>query len=243
MERMTSGARPREMTNQSRIRGLRAAGLVCAGLLCAGLVGCGTVAASPPPATTTSPAATPSAATSSAATSSAATSSAAGGQGGALSAAGATTAATAGCGDVAEATSVTIVRHLLVARPIDGGMRTYTQHNARLVRALLGDFCAAIAHANAPPIVIDCPADFGISYTGTFYDGPRALATFVYNVTGCQRIALTASGQTRGTLLIGRAAAAAPHLKADMAAVLGLPESAVYGAPGLPPLGPAKQGA
>jgi len=53
----------------------------------------------------------------------------------------------------------------------------------------------------------------------------------VYNVGGCGRLQLTASGQTRDTFLMGKAAAAAPHLRADMAAVLGLPESQVYRAP------------
>ena len=108
------------------------------------------------------------------------------------------------------------------------------------MRALFGDFCAAIAHADVPQPPIDCPADFGISYTGTFYDGQRTLATFVYGLGGCPRLQLTASGQTRGTFLIGKAAAAAPHLKADMAAVLGLPESQVYGSPGSQTLSPVK---
>ena len=107
-------------------------------------------------------------------------------------------------------------------------MRTYTQRHATLVRALFGDFCAAITHADVHQ-VIRCPVDFGVSYVGTFHDGQRVLATFTYSVSGCPRVALTAAGKTRGTLLIGKAAAAAPHLKADFAAVLELPESRVYG--------------
>ncbi|MGH3255930.1 MAG: hypothetical protein ACRDOU_11180 [Streptosporangiaceae bacterium] len=198
--------------NQSRIRGLRTAGLLCAGLLCAGLAGCGTTVASSPPTNTTQAATAP-----------------ASGAGGAALA----TAATpqAGCASVNQATSVIVTRHLLVKEPVNSGTRTYTQRHATKVRALFGDFCAAVAHADVPQGPINCPADFGVSYTGTFYDGPRTLATFVYNVGGCTRLQLTASGRTRGTLLIGRAAAAAPHLKADMAAVLGLSETQVYGAP------------
>jgi hypothetical protein len=212
MERITSWARPRAMMNRSRIRGLGTAGLLCAGLLCAGLAGCGTAVASSTPATTPPT-----------------TTRTASGAGGAALA----TAATAqvGCASVNQATSVTVARHLLVKEPINGGARTYTQHDATKVRALFGDFCAAIAHADVPQAPIDCPANFGTSYTGTFYDGQRTLAIFIYTVGGCPRLELIASGQTRGTFLIGRAAAAAPHLKADMAAVLGLSVSQVYGAP------------
>jgi hypothetical protein len=212
MERVKSLARPRAMMNQSRIRGLGVAGLLCAGLLCTGLAGCGTAVASSPPATT-----------------SPATSAPASSGGGAALATAATTQA--GCASVNQATSVTVTRHLLVREPVNGGTRTYTQRRATKVRALFGDFCAALAHAVVPQLPIDCPADFGTSYTGTFYEGERTLATFVYSVGGCPRLQLTASGKTRGTFLMGKAAAAAPHLKADMAAVLGLPESQVYGVP------------
>jgi len=132
---------------------------------------------------------------------------------------------------VNQATWAIVTRHVLVREPVNGGTRTYTQRHATRVRALFGDFCAALAHADVPQAPIDCPADFGTSYTGTFYDGQRTLATFIYNVTGCPRLQLTASGRTRATFLLGKAAAAAPHLKADMAAVVGLPESQVYGAP------------
>jgi hypothetical protein len=176
----------------------RIRGLAAAGLLCAALAGCGTA-----PAATAAPPAP--------------------GAGGAALAA----APVAGCAGVNQATSVTVVRHLLVKEPLSGGTRTYIQRHARLVRALFGDFCAAIAHAVSLHPAIECPANFGTSYTGTFYAGQRVLATFVYGATGCQRIALTAAGRTRGTLLIGSAAAAAPHLKADLAAVLGVPKSQV----------------
>ena len=132
-----------------------------------------------------------------------------------------------GCASVSQATSATVTRHRLVPESPNGGTRTYRQHNATKVRALFGDFCSALAHATIPRPPIFCPADFGSSYTGTFYDGRRVLATFDYTPTGCQRVSLTASGKSRSTFLIGKAAAAAPHLKADMAAVLGLSESNV----------------
>ena len=222
MEPVTPWERLIAMSNQSRIRGLRAAGLLCVGLLCTGLAGCGTAVASSSPVT------------------SPATTRPASGGGGAALATAATTQA--GCASASQATSVTVTQHLLVREPVNGGPRTYTQRHVTKVRALFGDFCAAIAHAYTPQLPIDCPADFGTSYAGTFYDGQRTLATFVYSVSGCPRLELTASGHTRATFLIGKAAAAAPHLKADMAAVLGLPETQVYGAPGSQTLGPGKQG-
>jgi hypothetical protein len=213
MEPVRSWVRPRAMMNQRRTLGLGAAGLLSAGLLCAGLAGCATAAASSPPASGGAPS----------------TGAPVSGAGGAALA----TAATpqAGCASVNEATSATVTRRLLIREPVNRGPRPYTQHSATKVRALFGDFCAALAHAYIPQTPLHCPVDLGTSYTGTFYDGQRTLATFVYDVGGCSRVYLTASGKTRGTFLIGRAAAAAPHLKADMAAVVGLPEAQVYGAP------------
>jgi hypothetical protein len=207
MERMTSWLRLRSMTNPSRTRGLAAAGL-----LCAALAGCGTAVATSPPSST-SPTTAP----------------AASGASGALLASAVTPRT--GCASVNQATSATVTRSLLLAEPANGSKRTVTQRRATLVRALFGDFCAAIAHADIPQPVIRCPAGFGVSYFGKFYDRQRILATFNYSATGCPRLSLTVSGKTRSTLLAGKAAAAAPHLKADLAAVLGLPESQVYGSP------------
>ena len=68
-----------------------------------------------------------------------------------------------------------------------------------------------------------CPADLGISYAGTFYDGSRTLATFVYGASGCQTASLTAAGKTKATMMVGSASAAAPKLQADLAKVLGVP--------------------
>jgi hypothetical protein len=145
-----------------------------------------------------------------------------------------------GCAGVGQATSVTVVRHLLVPEPVNRGTRLYTQRHEKLVRALFGDFCAAAAHPDIPQTPLHCPAAFGTTYTGTFYAGQRILATFVFLPTGCQRLDLTAAGKTRGTFLIGTAATAAPHLKADFAAVLGLSESQVYGPSGSATTGPGK---
>lgn len=129
-----------------------------------------------------------------------------------------------GCASVNLATMVTVfgTMHLMV--PAGGGSTSVTQRNRVLVRALFRDFCAAVTHPVPPGLVLRCPADFGTEYLGTFYDGDRILASFTYAATGCERVSLTAAGKTQSTMVYGRAAAAAPHLAADMAAVLGLPK-------------------
>ena len=132
-----------------------------------------------------------------------------------------TVAPEVGCASVSQATRVTVERHQLLRQPLNVSAQAVTQSNVTLVRALFGDFCAAVNHPVARLPLHMCPADFGISYTGTFYAGQRVLATFTYEASGCARVSVSAGGKTKGTLLIGSAAAAAPHLKADLAAVLG----------------------
>jgi hypothetical protein len=146
----------------------------------------------------------------------------------ATSASGTPTAPQVGCASVSQATVAAVHETRDLIEPTG---RTVTQRHATLVRALFRDVCAAITHPDNPPVPINCPADFGIDYAGTFYGGHRTLATFVYGATGCQQISLTAAGKTHRTLVVGKAAAAAPHLEADMAAVLGVPESELYGSP------------
>jgi hypothetical protein len=128
---------------------------------------------------------------------------------------------------VNQATSVTVHRVLRLVEPTRAGTVTKTQHNVTLVRALFGQFCAAVSHPATKSSVVRCPADFGVSYLGTFYDGSQPLARFVYGASGCQSVTLTADGQTRATWVMGAAAAAAPRLRADMAAVLGMPTLAI----------------
>ncbi len=132
-----------------------------------------------------------------------------------------------------QATSVTVYRVMHLVEPMRAAALTRTQHNVALVRALFGQLCAAVSHPAAKSGVLHCPADFGVTYTGTFYDGSQPLARFRYGASGCQSASLTAGGQTRTTMVIGPAAAAAPKLRADLAAVLGVPTLAVA-----PPAGP-----
>jgi len=132
-------------------------------------------------------------------------------------------AAAAGCSDVSQATSVSVHRVLHLVEPTRLGTLSKTQHDTTLVRALYSQLCAAITHPAKIKGTLRCPANLGISYVGTFYDGSRPLATFVYGASGCQTASLSASGKTKTTLMVGSAAAAAPKLQADLAKVLGLP--------------------
>ena len=126
-----------------------------------------------------------------------------------------------------QATSVTVHRVMHLVEPTRAGALSKTQRNPALVRALFGQFCAALRHPSTAKGTVRCPADFGISYLGTFYDGSRTLAKFIYGASGCQIVSLTAGGKTKSTMVLGAAAAAAPKLRADMAAVLGVPALAI----------------
>jgi hypothetical protein len=216
MERLAYELRPIRMMSPRLVRGT-----VLAVLLCSALAGCGSVVASAPAAGQGS---------SSAASSAKATSSAASSTGAATSASpsadagsAAAVAAAAGCADVSQATSVSVHRILHLVEPTREGTLAKTQRDTTLVRALYNQLCAAITHPATIKGTVHCPANLGISYTGTFYAGSRPLATFVYGATGCQTASLTAAGQTKVTMLVGSASAAAPKLQSDLAAVLGVP--------------------
>ena len=134
-------------------------------------------------------------------------------------------AAAVGCASVNQATSVTVHRTMHLVEPTRMSALSMTQHNVALVRALFGQFCSAVGQAAAAKGTVQCPADFGISYAGTFYDGSRTLAKFVYGASGCQTVSITAGGKTQTAMVFAAASAAAPKLRADMAAVLGVPAS------------------
>jgi len=200
MELMTHGMRQSSMMSPRQVRGT-----VLAVLLCSALAGCGSVTAS-------SPAAAPP--SSAAATSSVAAS---------ASAAASASSDAVGCASVNQATSVTVHRTMHLVEPTRAGAFITTERNPALVRALFGQFCAAVSQAGTVKGVVHCPADFGVSYAGTFYDGSRPLAKFVYGATGCQTVSITAGGKTQSAMVFGPASAAAPKLRADMAAVIGEP--------------------
>jgi hypothetical protein len=137
-------------------------------------------------------------------------------------------AAAPGCADVNQATSVTVHRVIHLVEPTRAGALSKTQRDATLVRALFGQLCAVVGDASAAKGIVHCPADFGISYTGTFYHGSRTLAKFVYGASGCQVASLTADGKTQTTMMLGASAAGgAAKLRTDMAAVLEVPTLAI----------------
>jgi hypothetical protein len=205
MERMARGVRQSSMMSLRQVRGP-----VLAVLLCSALAGCGSVTASSVAGARASSSAATSAATSATAAPSTAASPA---------------AAEVGCASANQATWVTVHRTMHLVEPTRAGTLSTTQTDPAKVRALFGQFCDAVSHAATVKGVVHCPADFGISYSGTFYDGGQALATFVYGASGCQTVSLTADGKTQSTIVFGTASAAAPKLRADMAAVLGVPVS------------------
>jgi hypothetical protein len=207
MELMACRVRPRNMMSPRQVRGT-----VLAVLLCSALAGCASATASNPagaPATSSAPV-----------TSSASASSVPG-----SSASASLAASVVGCASVDQATSVTVHRTMHLVEPTRAGALSTTQDKTALVRALFSQFCNAIGHAATAKGVVHCPADFGISYSGTFYDGSRTLAKFVYGASGCQTVSITAGGKTQSTMVFGAASAAAPKLEAAMAAVLGEPTS------------------
>jgi hypothetical protein len=154
----------------------------------------------------------------------------------------ATTAAPAtGCGAVNQATKVVVRRVLHVALPVGDRTAVVTQTKPAAVQALLRDLCAAVTHPSTAHGVMHCPANFGNDYAGTFYEGSQVMGSFIYSASGCQGVTLIASGKTRYTLITGPAAAAAPHLTADLATVLGVPKSQLTQQAGLvDPGGPQK---
>jgi hypothetical protein len=200
MERTACRVRQTRMMNLRLLRGRTGhpglLGLLGAGLLFAAVSGCGSVVASD---SASAPAA------------------------GATPAAEATTAAApqVGCASVHQATAVSI-RHLLHLMTPAGSnpLATSTYRQPAKVQALFGQLCAAVTHP-AKTQLTHCPNDTGTEYLGTFYDGKRALAKFTYYSSGCQRASVTAAGKTLSTMVYGRAAAAAPHLATDLAAIVG----------------------
>ena len=208
--------RPMGMMQQRHVPGLT--GILGAGLLCAALAGCGSVVASGTAAAPAAPAATAASPAVTAAASPA-----------------------AGCAAVNQATKVVVRRVLSVSLPVGDPTFVVTQRNPATVQALLRDLCAAVTHPSTTHGVTHCPADFGTDYVGAFYDGSRAIGSFIYAASGCRGVTLVTSGQSRYTLVTGTAAAAAPHLTADLATVLGVPQSQLAQPSGLvDPGGPEK---
>jgi hypothetical protein len=230
MELNARAVRQSGMMTRRRVGTTGMAGVLCAGTLCAVLAGCGSVTASSAGAGGGAAGAGGGGGAAGAGASASARPATSGAAADGAAAGGA--AAAGGCGDVSQATTVTIRRGMHLVEPVRASGLTVTQRNSAMVRALFRDLCDAVGHPYRATGVTHCPASFGMSYTGTFYAGSQELATFVYGASGCQTVSVTADGKQRSTLLSGPAAAAAPRLQADLATVLGVPKYAV-GAPGM----------
>jgi hypothetical protein len=146
----------------------------------------------------------------------------------------ATTPPQVGCAAVNQATAVSIGRELRPEQPAGAKPVSTTYHEAAQVRALFGQLCAAVTHP-ARTMLMHCPVDMGTEIFGTFYDGSRVLATFTFAAMGCERVSVTAAGKTQATMVYGPAAAAAPHLATDLAAVMGLPKQGIMQPQGTEP--------
>ena len=171
-------------------------GVLGPGLLCVALAGCGSVVAS---------------------------SGADAANAGGVAAAASTSSSPVGCASVNQATAVSIY-HVLPSMSTTGTspLSSIVYHQIPQLRALFGQLCAAVTHP-ARNLLMHCPADIGGEFFGTFYDGSRVLATFTFAASGCERVSVTAAGKTLATMVYGSAAAAAPRLASDLAAIVGSP--------------------
>jgi hypothetical protein len=138
-----------------------------------------------------------------------------------------------GCGNAQSPSVVQVRRSVALPEPGWGSWvrLSVTQRSAPLVRRLYDDLCVIVGHPyHLPPgALVNCPADFGLAYTGAFYAAGRKLAGFSYAASGCESITLSVGQQQANTMILGPAAAAEPStFDADFAAVLGVPASTVH---------------
>lgn len=136
-----------------------------------------------------------------------------------------------GCASVNDATKVTAIRAMHLVEPTRAASLEKTDTNPVTVRALFRDFCQVLSHKDTSNAVLHCPMEVGLSYGGTFYAGSRALASYVFEASGCERVTVTAASpgaKPESTVVAGTAAAAAPSLHDDMAKTLGLSVTQVF---------------
>jgi len=136
-----------------------------------------------------------------------------------------------GCASVNDATKVTTIRAMHLVEPIRAASLEKTDTNPTTVRALFRDFCQVLSHKDTSNAMLHCPMEVGLSYGGTFYDGSRALASYVFAASGCERVTIisaSAGAKPDSTVVAGSAAAAAPSLHDDMAKTLGLSVTQVF---------------
>jgi hypothetical protein len=137
-----------------------------------------------------------------------------------------------GCGNLERPSVVQVRRSVSIPEPEWGSWvrLSVTQRRAPLVRRLYYDLCVIVGHPDhLPSGPISCPADFGLVYSGVFYAADKKLASFSYDASGCQSVALYVGPGQASTPIWGKAAAAEPAtFGSDLAAVLGVPAGTVY---------------
>ena len=137
-----------------------------------------------------------------------------------------------GCGNIERPWVVQVRRSVALSEPEWGSWvkLSVTQRRAPLARRLYYDLCVIVGHpGHLPSGMINCPADFGLVYSGVFYAAGRKLASFTYYASGCESVALYVGADQASTPIWGKAAAAEqPTFDADLAAVLGVPAGTVH---------------
>ena len=148
---------------------------------------------------------------------------------GAASAAGAAGTAI-GCAATGDATKVTTLRAMHLVEPTRLPSEKKSDTNPAQVQALFRDLCNVVHHPPRGRQLYECPMDIGLAYSGTFYAGSRVLASYTYEVSGCQRVTVTNGphGKLLQSIVEGTAAKSAPALELDLAKVVGLPVSELF---------------
>jgi hypothetical protein len=125
------------------------------------------------------------------------------------------------CAAVRTPTAVTVRRHPI--RFQQPPFEPVALHSTpQLARRLFDDFCVTEAHQEHPTGTFNCPEAFGLRYTGSFLAAGRTVATFDWEASGCQELALNIGGHHASTELVAAAATAAPHIDGDFRRVLGV---------------------
>jgi hypothetical protein len=130
------------------------------------------------------------------------------------------------CGNVARVTAVQVRRDPLWA-PLPPA-----HPSVAAVRRLFHDFCVIAGHPSGGTVPGSYSAKLTPLYRGVFYAGDKQLATFSYE---SGYLGLFVGPSQVQTSIAGSAAAAAPSVGTDFAAVLGLSPEAAYNPRRQPP--------
>src|SRR6266581_4301311 len=102
-----------------------------------------------------------------------------------------TASAPAGAGASSSAPATSSAQAASSASASSGAASSGTAAAAAATGCASVNQATAVTYPSTAKGTVRCPADFGISYLGTFYDGSRTLAKFIYGASGCQIVSLT----------------------------------------------------